>query len=302
MKLSIITINRNNAAGLARTLESTFESQPGFNGWEQIVVDGASTDDSLAVLNKWKGNPHLGWHVSEPDTGIYNAMNKGAAHARGDYLLFLNSGDTLLPNSLRRVFAESFDADLVVSNMDEVRRGKRTRYFSSAPERIDPVYFLFRTLPHQGTLVKRSLHEQLGGYDESLRFAADLKFFFRCFTERTPVVRWELSPFSVFYDDGISNRLGNHRAIIKEWKTIVKPFFGEFAASRAGFRIEGRPWIRDEVADAACRDASLARFLRYSSSLAFFLWKIPPIKFLLKTAKKLISCPVRLVAKRKETM
>ncbi len=78
-------------------LESTFDNQSGFDDWEQIVVDGASTDGSFTVLDTWKNNQHLGWHVSEPEMGIYNAINKGAAHALRDYLLFLNMGDELLP-------------------------------------------------------------------------------------------------------------------------------------------------------------------------------------------------------------
>lgn len=289
MKLSIVTINRNNADGLRRTLESTFAGQPGFDDWEQIVVDGASTDGSLAVLDKWNDNPHLGWHVSEPDTGLYNAMNKGAAHARGEYLLFLNSGDVLLPDSLRMVFKEPFNADLVVSNMTMNRNGIETPYFPHAPDRIDPIYFLFRTLPHQGTLISRKLHESLGGYNERFCIAADLDFFFRCFTTGTPVLKWIPSSFSMFFDDGVSNRPESRITIHKEWAAILEPYFGKDTAARAGFQLEGRRWIREDVATKAICDPELADALRRSSTVVSALWGIPPIRFSIRTIGRIAS-------------
>ena len=96
MKLSIITINYNNAHGLQRTLDSV--ARQFFADLEYIVVDGNSKDDSLKCLSvfeeKWNaGISRVGtfrW-ISEPDTGIYNAMNKGIRMAQGDYCLFLNS-------------------------------------------------------------------------------------------------------------------------------------------------------------------------------------------------------------------
>ena len=282
MKLSIITINRNNATGLERTLSSTFDAQPGFDDWEQIVVDGASTDGSFAVLDKWKDNPHLGWHVSEPDTGLYNAMNKGAAHAQGDYFLFLNSGDELLNDSLREVFSRTITTDLVVSNMIIHWNGSDRPYFAEKPFRLDPVFFLFLVLPHQGTLISRRLHEDMGGYDESLRFAADHKFFFRCFTERTPSVLWLDKPFSRFYTDGMSYRYANRKLIHDEWEEMLVPYFGKEIAHRAGLRMEDRPWIRGDVAFQAISDRSFSRCLHLLTTGVFQLWKLAPIRLLLK--------------------
>ena len=283
MKLTIITINRNNAAGLRRTLESTFAGQPGFDDWEQIVVDGASTDGSFEVLDKWKDNPHLGWHVSEPDTGIYNAMNKGAGHARGDYLLFLNSGDILLPDSLQRLFGGQIQADLVVSNMTVDRAGTESPYYETPPDRIDPVYFLFRTLPHQGTLISRALHEQFGGYDTGFRFAGDLDFFVRCFTKGSPSVQWVPEPFSEFFTNGVSYQAGNRQTVHDEWARCLEPHFGKDTASRAGLKMEDRPWIRDDIAIAAYRDRNFARCLRLAIRTISELWKFPPTRFLLRS-------------------
>ncbi len=295
MKLSIITINRNNAAGLARTLKSTFGAQPGFDDWEQIVVDGASTDDSLEVLDQWKDDTHLGWHVSEPDTGIYNAMNKGASHARGDYLLFLNSGDMLLNDSLREVFSRPINADLVISNMVINYGGHDRPYFSAKPFKFDPVFFLFRVIPHQGTLISRELHKTIGGYDENLRFAADHKFFFQCFTDGTPSVLWLEMPFSRFYTDGMSYQYKNRKIIHDEWESMLVPYFGKEIAHRAGIPMEGRPWIRDDIAVQARRDAGLARFLFLTTRASAFLWKFRPMRFAIKRVDKIGVCIRRVL-------
>ena len=93
MKLSIITINRNNATGLEKTMRSVATQT--FKDFEYIVVDGASTDGSVDVIKKLEPEfKHLKW-VSEPDSGIYNAMNKGMRMASGEYFQILNSADCL---------------------------------------------------------------------------------------------------------------------------------------------------------------------------------------------------------------
>lgn len=100
-QLSIITINRNDAQGLEKTLESIWKKQS-FKDFEHIIIDGASTDNSINIIKKYAS--HLSYWVSEPDKGIYNAMNKGIIKAKGNYLLFLNSGDWLENDILARVF------------------------------------------------------------------------------------------------------------------------------------------------------------------------------------------------------
>ena len=102
MKLSIITINLNHAAGLDQTLRSVLEQ--GYRDFELIVIDGASTDGSAEVIRRHSARiNHL---VSEPDSGIYNAMNKGLRLATGEFVHFLNSRDRLLsPDVLAAIFS-----------------------------------------------------------------------------------------------------------------------------------------------------------------------------------------------------
>ncbi len=91
MLLSIITINYNDKFGLERTIKSVQEQT--FTNFEHIIIDGGSTDGSKEVIEANKNS--FSYWVSEPDKGIYNAMNKGIKEAKGEYLFFLNSGDHL---------------------------------------------------------------------------------------------------------------------------------------------------------------------------------------------------------------
>ena len=86
MKFTIITINYNNVKGLKKTIDSVISQN--FSDYEFIIIDGASTDGSVDIIKEY--SPHISYWVSEPDKGIYHAMNKGITVSRGEYLLFLN--------------------------------------------------------------------------------------------------------------------------------------------------------------------------------------------------------------------
>ena len=109
MKLSIITINYNNLAGLQKTIESVVSQT--FRDFEWIVIDGGSVDGSRELIERYANS--FSYWVSEPDKGIYNAMNKGIVVAKGDYLLFLNSGDWLCDEmALERSFSHHPTKDI----------------------------------------------------------------------------------------------------------------------------------------------------------------------------------------------
>lgn len=186
-KLSIITINRNNVVGLRKTMESVFSQI--YRDFEYIVVDGASDDGSVEVVKEFeqKMNPSLQggdgvgfftW-ISEPDTGIYNAMNKGIKKAAGVYCLFLNSGDFLItPDVLERVFAQQIDADIINARCNVSDNGKVTWTSPYLPQvSLKDLYFV--GLPHQSTFIRRSLFEKYGLYREDFRYNSDIDFWYK---------------------------------------------------------------------------------------------------------------------------
>ena len=180
MILSVITINRNNAAGLEKTMQSVLSQTRA--DYEYVVVDGASTDGSVAVIERLAPafGDRLKW-ISEPDKGIYNAMNKGIGMAKGDYLLFLNSGDYLVSeNVVKKVslalVKEGFPP-IMYGNLVMVSSDSQTRRISSLGD--DGITFrtLYSTsLPHPSSFIRRSLFDKYGLYDESLKWMTEKIF------------------------------------------------------------------------------------------------------------------------------
>ena len=181
MILSIITINRNNAAGLEKTMQSVLSQA--LTDYEYVVVDGASTDDSVAVIERLAPafGDRLKW-ISEPDRGIYNAMNKGIGMAQGEYLLFLNSGDFLVsPDVLERVsqaLKKEGMPPILYGNIIKLfpdGRTQRTSFINGKEITLKVFYTL--SLPHPSSFIRRSLFDKYGLYDESLKIVSDWKWF-----------------------------------------------------------------------------------------------------------------------------
>lgn len=180
MRLSIITINRNNAAGLEKTLQSVAIQT--YKDFEYIVIDGASTDASIEVIKKYGPQiAHLKW-ISEPDGGIYNAMNKGVGMAKGEYLQFLNSGDCLLGNNVTELMllelGKKGNPNILYGNMVKCfLDGRKLVDKCFAGQEITMLGMFTGTLNHSPAYIKRELFEKYGCYDESLKIVSDWKWY-----------------------------------------------------------------------------------------------------------------------------
>ena len=135
-KLSIITINKNNAIGLEKTIQSVI-NQTYFDKIEYIVIDGLSTDGSSITIEKYKN--YFSYWISEKDNGIYDAMNKGTNVAIGEYLLFLNSGDALYHNKIiEEIYPKLNTYDIVYGGVEYDGEKHSIRI---PPERLDFLSF-----------------------------------------------------------------------------------------------------------------------------------------------------------------
>jgi glycosyltransferase involved in cell wall biosynthesis len=149
MKVSIITINYNHLAGLQRTMASVFAQTA--TDYEYIVIDGGSTDGSAEAVAAHADR--LAYAVSEPDGGIFPAMNKGIAVARGEYCLFMNSGDTFhAPDVLQQVLPRLRGGDFYIGDQQETG-GRRRR----APEYVTAGMLAYKYLPHQSAFIRTAL-------------------------------------------------------------------------------------------------------------------------------------------------
>jgi len=172
LKLSIITINYNHLSGLKKTMESVFSQT--CKDFEYIVIDGASTDGSAEYV--CENADKLNYWVSEKDTGIYNAMNKGVRVAEGEYVLMLNSGDFLVNSDvLAKVIPLLDGTDIIQGNNIEGDRRNRG-YGRSQISFLDVQKGFFL---HQAAFCRRDLFDKYGYFDENYRYVSDTIFFIK---------------------------------------------------------------------------------------------------------------------------
>lgn len=181
VRLSIITINRNDASGLEKTIQSVLSQT--YSNINYVVVDGGSSDGSVEVVRKYESlfGGRMKW-ISEPDKGIYNAMNKGIGMAAGEYFQFLNSGDCLVDNEVTGKMCEALTDEgyptIIYGNMlKKMPSGKIVRDRCFAGQSISFLGFYNGSLNHSSAYIHRGLFDKYGMYDESLRIVSDWKWF-----------------------------------------------------------------------------------------------------------------------------
>lgn len=237
MKLSIITINYNNAEGLRKTMESVFAQT--CRGFEYIVVDGASTDGSVEVIKEYeKSNLKLEtinlqsfvW-ISEPDNGIYDAMDKGLKMAKGEYVLMLNSGDFLIDERvIERIMPELHTEDIIQGNLIEEYPDKTIRSRGYGRSDLSFIDVVDANFPHQAMFIKLSTMIQYGYYDASYKKGADTYFLITALGLGNATYRYVDIDITNFDVNGISSMKD------PKWRQIDKEedarWYGEHISRR----------------------------------------------------------------------
>lgn len=226
--LSIITINRNNAAGLKLTLASIFAQS--FRNFESIIIDGASTDNSMKVVNSF--GKKVRYKISERDNGIYDAMNKGIAKARGKYCLFLNSGDFLFSkDTLKNTFSRDLHAEIIY--FDVLIDSGESKVLGKMPVVLYDSLFVEHEIWHQA-LIQRDLFERFGAYNTSYRLLGDYEFYLRTIVKHRVSTQYMELTFAVFNTFGIGSRpesraLAQQERKRAQWQLLtVWQYFWEF--------------------------------------------------------------------------
>lgn len=228
MKLSIVTINYNNAEGLRKTLASVAEQT--YRDIEHIIIDGGSTDGSVDVIKEYvSSNPNkdpffkhdIKW-VSEKDSGIYNGMNKGLRKATGSYIEILNSGDILAaPDVTERMVKElekeeypailygnmlkSYDGKKII-NKDACGGANATESF---------LYFYKGTLNHDCAYIRRDLFEKYGLYNEEMKICSDWEWYVKAIVLGGEKPVYTNIDVTIFDMNGVSESYGKNADIIK---------------------------------------------------------------------------------------
>jgi len=198
--VSIITVCFNEEHRIETTIKSVLNQT--FKNYEFIVVDGASKDKTINIISNYI--EHIDSFISEPDDGLYHAMNKGASCATGDYLFFLNAGDFFLnDNTLESIFLYNPKADFVYGDI-KIQKLSGEKVTKHMPVSLSKQFILQKTLPHQSVFTKKELFELIGGYDINLKIASDYKFQLiailqkKATTQHIPVI------FTLYDRSGIS--------------------------------------------------------------------------------------------------
>jgi glycosyltransferase involved in cell wall biosynthesis len=214
-KLSVITINLNNKTGLSRTISSVLSQT--YKDFEYIIIDGGSTDGSLEIINRYESV--IDHWISEPDKGIYPAMNKGISIARGEYCFFLNSGDYIADdNVFEKIFSDDPKEDVIYGNLYVTINDKiKERAYGKVFLTFSDVYS--HTIKHQASFIRRDLFEKFGLYNENRKIVADWEFFIKSIGLGKASYRF-INEFIAYFDNnGISNR--NRELAAKERADII---------------------------------------------------------------------------------
>lgn len=222
MKLSIITINYNDAAGLKRTLDSVAAQTCA--DFEHIIVDGASTDDSVDEIIAYSQSPIAYCHkitwLSEPDTGIYNAMNKGIGMVSGEYLLFLNSGDVLVDENVVYDFIASDRIEDIIAGGTLLGMDEQIPKYP--PRNLTFELFVTDSLMHAATFIRRELFERYGLYNEQHRIVSDWEFFVKVLINNNCTYTTFDRLISLFDITGISNQSSHLILHERERKEVIE--------------------------------------------------------------------------------
>ncbi len=234
MKLSIITINYNNAEGLRKTLASVASQT--YANIEHIIVDGASTDGSVDVIRDYESANRSSIHPltivwsSKKDKGIYNGMNIGIQRATGEYIQILNSGDLLAaPDVTERMMAalhqtsniqhqtsisifygnmlKSYDGKTIISR--DTCGGKMY-----TPESF--LYFYKGTLNHDCAYIRRDLFEKYGLYNEQMKICSDWEWYVRAIVLGGENPIYTNIDVTIFDMNGVSESHGKNAELIKK--------------------------------------------------------------------------------------
>ena len=222
--ISIITVNYNDAEGLEKTIKNV-QSQT-YRDFEHIIIDGDSTDGSKAIIEKYKSS--FSYWVSEPDTGIYNAMNKGIRAAKGRFLYFLNTKDEFYNVEVLKEISNklSINNDIYYGNLILKKSNNHKERVIYTPKELTFSFFLKRTIPHQAAFIKKSLFDSVFYYNEDFKIVSDWEFFM-CAIIKQQVTYQYLDMIISYYDStGISSNKLYASTFKKEKQISLRNHFG----------------------------------------------------------------------------
>jgi len=224
-KISVITVNYNDKAGLERTLESVVNQT--WKDFEFVVIDGGSNDGSKELIEKY--SDAIDYWVSEPDKGVYNAMNKGIRAANGEFVIFMNGGDTFYDSkvleNVEGLLTDQYDIYYGDSHWIKKNSDRKRTY----PEKLSFSFFYTSTLSHQSSFIRKQLFYDHFFYKEEYKIASDWDFFIYTICHANVPYKYLALPVSNFDFFGMSSVDTYKKATEEERRQTIERYFPLFA-------------------------------------------------------------------------
>jgi glycosyltransferase involved in cell wall biosynthesis len=223
-KISVVTINYNNPLGLNKTIESVVSQT--FKDFEYIVIDGGSKVEDVSIIKSYQN--HINYWVSEPDKGIYNAMNKGIKVATGDFIIFINSGDNFTDSKVLEEVQSKLTSDFDIYYGDYYRIKSNSKRRKSYPAKLSFSFFYSGSLPHPATFFRRSLFDEIFFYNESYKIVSDWEFYIYAICHKNVKYYYLKTAISDFDFTGISSNPKFNEIERLERKKVLEKYFPAF--------------------------------------------------------------------------
>lgn len=224
-KISVITVNFNGKAGLEKTIKSVTSQT--FQNFEYLIIDGGSTDGSLAIIEQ--NTDKLDYWISEPDNGVYQAMNKGIKKATSEFVIFMNGGDTFFDENVLANIEKDLtnDFDIYYGDNYKVKENGAKR-LKTYPEKLTFSFFYTSSINHQSTFIRKSLFEKYFYYNESYKIVSDWEFFVYTICYANVSTKYLKKTIAMYDFTGISSNAQFSELFSDEKKQSLQRFFPAF--------------------------------------------------------------------------
>ncbi|WP_298220999.1 glycosyltransferase family 2 protein [Flavobacterium sp.] len=223
-KISIITIAFNDKEGLKKTFNSVFNQT--FQDFEFIVIDGGSTDGSKALIEE--NQQKIAYWVSEKDSGVFHAMNKGIRVAKGEFIIFMNSGDIFNDDAVLLDIVPELTDRFDIYYGDNYKESPSSKRLKTYPEKLSFSFFYTSSINHQSTFIRKSLFDDHFYYNEQYKIASDWEFFVYTICHKNVPYKYLRRTIAIYDFTGISSNPKFAALYQEEKKDSMQRYFPAF--------------------------------------------------------------------------
>lgn len=242
-KVSVVTVCYNAEKFIEQAINSVLNQT--YNNIEYLIIDGASKDSTVSKINKYRSK--IAFFLSEPDNGMYEAMNKGIKASTGEILYFLNSDDVFYDEyvieNVVKAFKKNSDVDLIYGPII-IKDPLTNESFMKPHDYITKSFFIYNAICQQGIFYKADVFKKCGQFDTTYRIVGDYEWVLRAFYKYKVKRQYYESIIAIFRDGGISNSDEFSNLHITERQRVMKDYFSKFSVYKYNFILFSRRMLK----------------------------------------------------------